>query len=143
MPVPGKKDPDIDRIRLLKQRWESIMTLKEERTDAALWNAVVAFQGYPFRTVSGLNFQYQLKVGRSGAYTKELLIDRRENSKSLSWSSVLLAFHCAKERQGEIIRRPKALGDIRGISYIYPMLWRFGMIEVPEVVAARMESEEE
>ena len=137
----GSPDASVtaDRIRLYRQRRESVMVLKEEQTDAALWNAVVAFQDYPFKTVSGLEFKYKLKTGRSGEYTKELLIDRRENSKSLSWSSVVLAFNCAMERKGKVITRPKELGDIRGISYIYPMLWRFGIIEVPENVAARME----
>ena len=52
---------------------------------------------------------------------------------------MVLAFNCATERKGKVIKRPKELGDIRGISYIYPMLWRFGVIEVPENVAARME----
>ena len=33
---------------------------------------------------------------------------------------------------------PKALGDIRGISYIYPILYGFGIIEVPESVAFKM-----
>ena len=70
---------------------------------------------------------------------EELLIDRRENSKSLSWSSVVLAFNCAMERTGQIITRPRELGDIRGISYIYPMLWRLGIISVPEKTAEKME----
>ena len=51
-------------------------------------------------------------------YTKELWIDRRENSKSLAWSSVLLALGHIK-KVGEIVERPKALGDIRGVTYIY------------------------
>ncbi|MEE1520745.1 hypothetical protein [Blautia wexlerae] len=37
-------------------------------------------------------FSYKIKIGRNGELTKELWIDRRENSKSLTWSSVLLAF---------------------------------------------------
>ena len=137
----GSPDASVtaDRIRLYRQRRESVLVLKEEQSDATLWNAIVAFQDYPFKTVSGLEFRYRLKTGRSGEYTKELLIDRRENSKSLSWSSVVLAFNRAMERKGKIITRPKELGDIRGISYIYPMLWRFGIISVPENVAARME----
>ena len=145
MSGPKKKEHDADtsvtadRIRLYRQRQESVTVLKEEQTDAALWNAVVAFQDYPFKTVSGLEFRYKLNTGRSGEYTKELLIDRRENSKSLSWSSVVLAFNRAMERKGQIIARPKELGDIRGISYIYPMLWRFGLISVPEDAAAKME----
>ena len=31
-----------------------------------------------------------------------------------------------------IIERPKALGDIRDVSYIYPILWKFGLIRVSE-----------
>ena len=30
--------------------------------------------------------------------------------------------------------RNKALGDIRGASYIYGMFYRFGLIDVPEKV---------
>ena len=37
--------------------------------------------------------------------------------------------------------RPKALGDIRGVSYIYPMLWRFGVLEVPQTAHQRMNTE--
>ena len=34
----------------------------------------------------------------------------------------------------EIVDRPKALGDLRGVSYIYPIFFRFGLIDVPERV---------
>ena len=30
--------------------------------------------------------------------------------------------------------RNKALGDIRGVSYIYGMFYRFGLIDMPEKV---------
>lgn len=33
------------------------------------------------------------------------------------------------EDQKPCVKRPKALGDIRGISYIYPLFSRFGLIE--------------
>mgnify|MGYP000539080462 CR=1 FL=1 len=61
-------------------------------------------------------------------YTKELWIDRREKSKSLAWSSVLLALRNIK-KVGEVVDRPKALGDIRGVTYIYSLFLRFGLIE--------------
>ena len=35
---------------------------------------------------------------------------------------------------GEVVERPKALGDIRGVTYIYGMFYRFGLIEMPEKV---------
>jgi hypothetical protein len=97
--------------------------------EALLWEAVKLFQNYPFKTVSGLPFSYELKIGRDGDYNRELLVTRRKESKSLAWSSVLLAYHHALEMRGKVIERPKALGDIRGISYIYPMFEKFGIIE--------------
>ena len=54
-----------------------------------------------------------------------------------SWSSVSLAFSNALKLKKT--DRPKALGDIRGVSYIYPMLWRFGVLEVPDPIREKME----
>lgn len=82
-------------------------------------------------------FSYEIRKGRSGEYTKELWIDRRENSKSLAWSSVLLALGNVKE-VGAVVDRPKALGDIRGVTYIYGMFYRFGLINVPDEVKEKM-----
>ena len=63
---------------------------------------------------------------------------RIENkSKSLAWSSVVLAFENSK-RILEEVKKPKALGDIRGVSYIYPILWRLGLIRVPEAIEKKM-----
>ena len=53
-------------------------------------------------------------------------------NKTIVWSSMIRAFEKAVELQGETVLRPKALGEIRGVDYIYPMLYRFGVIEVPE-----------
>lgn len=131
-----------ERIRKMRKRNEVLEKFKIERSEEALWETVVEFQGYRFRTYSGLVFSYQLKKGRSGAYTKELFIDRRENSKSLAWSSVALAFsNLLKNEAAEkpLIDRPKALGDIRGVTYIYALFYRFGLIDVPEEVKENME----
>jgi hypothetical protein len=61
--------------------------------DAALWQTVIAYQNYPFHTSSGLSFFYTVKQGKNGAYTGELVVSRKEGSKTLTRSSVLLAFH--------------------------------------------------
>ena len=116
---------------------QSLSLFHEECSEENLWQVVIAFQDYPFRTATGLPFQYKLKVGKRGGWNKELVIDRRENSKTLAWSSIRLAFQNACKITGEV-KRPKALGDIRGISYIYPMLWKFGVIEVPEKIREKM-----
>lgn len=107
-----------------------------ENAEEALWRAVVACQEMPFRTATGLPFTYCLKIGQNGQPNRELLIDRREKSKTLSWSSVCLAFRRAREIG--YADRPKALGDIRGVSYVYPLLWRFGVLRVPEIVEKNM-----
>ena len=67
-----------------------------------------------------------------------MFIDRRENSKSLAWSSVLLAFHNIPSI-GSVVDRPKALGDIRGVTYIYAMFYRFGLIDAPQKAKEKME----
>lgn len=116
---------------------EKVRLLKEIPSEENLWQAVIAFQDYPFKTATGLPFRYKLKVGKNGGYNRELMIDRREKSKSLAWSSVVLAFENSK-RVSEEVKKPKALGDIRGVSYIYPILWRFGLIRVPEAIEKKM-----
>ena len=60
---------------------------------------------------------------------KLLIINRRKESKTLAWSSVRLAFNNVK-KMGEtpIIKCAKDIGDIRGISYIYAIFLRFGII---------------
>lgn len=128
-----------ERIRRMRKRNEILEKLRIEQTEEALWAAVIEFQGYKFRTYSGLVFSYSLKKGRGDTYTKELFIDRRENSKSLAWSSVLLAFHNIPSI-GSVVDRPKALGDIRGVTYIYAMFYRFGLIDVPEKAKGKMET---
>ena len=120
-----------ERCRKYWHRKEMISRLQELPSEDNLWQAIIAFQEYPFRTATGLPFRYKIKIGKDGEYNRELLIDRREKSKTLSWSSVKLAFDNSRLLT-EIIEKPKALGDIRGISYIYPILWRFGLIRVPE-----------
>ena len=127
-----------ERIRRMRKRDKIIEKVRIEQTEEALWAAVIEFQGYKFRTYSGLVFSYSLKRGRRDTYTKELFIDRRENSKSLAWSSVLMAFHNVPSI-GSVVDRPKALGDIRGVTYIYGMFYRFGLIDAPEKAKEKME----
>jgi len=121
---------------------EALKALKRDCTEENLWNCIVAFQEYPFFTSSGLPFTYRLKVGRRGGYTKELFIDRRENSKSLAWSSVKLAFEKALEKKGAVFTRPKEIADVRGVSYSYSLLWKFGIIEVPEEIGDKLSGQQ-
>ena len=116
------------RYRVMK-RW------RVDPTEENFWGVVLSYAGVKFKTYSGLPFTYEVRKGRSGEYTKELWIDRRERSKSLAWSSIVLALGNIKE---EVVERPKALGNIRGVTYIYGMFYRFGLIDVPDEVKEKM-----
>lgn len=121
---------------LQRKREQALQRLRRERTEEALWDCVTAYQDFEFHTYSGLPYSYHMKYGRSGTYTKELWINRREKSKSLVWSSVRSAYQKVLELQQEserpVVERPKALGDIRGITYIYDIFYEFALLEMPE-----------
>ena len=120
-----------------QRRYRAVRKLRTEPTEEHLWEVVLLYAGVRFKTYSGLPFTYEIRKGRNGQYTKELWIDRRENSKSLAWSSVLLALGNIK-KVGEVVERPKALGDIRGVTYIYGMFYRFGLIDVSDEAKEKM-----
>ena len=116
-----------------RRRYRAVRKLRSEPTEEHLWETILLYSGVRFKTYSGLPFTYEIRKGRSGEYTKELWIDRREKSKSLAWSSVLLALGNIK-KVGEVVERPKVLSDIRGVTYIYGMFYRFGLIDMPKEV---------
>ena len=120
-----------------QRRYTAMKRWKADPTEKNFWEVVLAYAGVNFKTYSGLPFSYTVRKGRNGEYTKELWIDRREKSKSLAWSSVRLALGHIK-KVGEVVERPKALGDIRGVTYIYGMFYRFGLIDVPDKVKEKM-----
>lgn len=127
-----------ERVRRYQVRKQAVETLHENCTEENLWKCIIVFQNYPFFTASGLPFTYKLKIGRNGEYTKELFIDWRENSKSLAWSSVKMAFETAKKKPCTVFDRPKAVADVRGVSYSYSLLWRLGAIRVAEDVEEKL-----
>ncbi len=118
-----------------QRRYRAMKRWRADSTEENFWGVVVAYAGVKFKTYSGLSFSYEIKKGRNGEYTRELWIDRRENSKSLAWSSIVLALGNIK---GKVVERPKALGDIRGVTYIYGMFYRFGLIDVPDDAKEKM-----
>ena len=127
-----------EKISVGAERQRRYRTMKRWRTDPTeenFWGVVLAYSGVKFKTYSGLPFTYEVRKGGSGEYTKELWIDRREKSKSLAWSFIVLAL---KNIKGEVVDRPKVLGDIRGVTYIYGMFYQFGLIDVPDKVKEKM-----
>lgn len=130
------------------------LRLSVEVLDTVLWQCIMAFQNYPFRTSSGLPFSYTVKKNKAGEYSGELVISRKEDSKTLTKSSVMLAFHTVLEEMRKIdtvetdvsspavifpeYKGPKAIGQIFGISYVYSLFWKWGLIRVPEKVEQKL-----
>jgi len=132
---PGTEKEKISVGAERQRRYRAMKRWRADPTEENFWSVVVAYAGVKFKTYSGLPFSYEVRKGKNGEYTKELWIDRRKNDKSLAWSSVLLALGNRKEK---VVDRPKALGDIRGVTYIFGMFYRFGLIDVPDEVQEKM-----
>ena len=100
-----------------------------------LWECLVLHQGMPFHTSGrsgkgSVEFSYTINIGRNGEPTDELVVDRKEKSKSLTRSSVNLAFTNAlevQEREG-MVKGPKRLRTF-GASYLYPIFLSWGVIQ--------------
>jgi hypothetical protein len=110
--------------------------------DEALWRVVMVYQNYELYTKSGLMFSYVVKCKRNGEYSGELIVSRKEESKTLTKSSIMLAFHKVlsdmKDTTPPEYKGPKAIGQIFGISYIYSLFWKLGLIRVPKKVEEKI-----
>lgn len=106
---------DAERVRLYRARKVAIKNLSAE----TLWDTVVLFAGFPFRTAKGLKFSYT-------ARGNEMFVDRKD--KSITRATVELAYTKAMNEQ---ITGPKQLGTF-GASYLYPLFVRFGIITKPD-----------
>lgn len=160
--VEGK----LRKISSLRQDWEyrnkkkTINNLHEKiiagaNAEDAFWQAVIAHQEYQLYTASGLPFLYTIKRNRAGEYSGEIVINRKKDSKTLTRSSIMLAFHKVEEQITikEITEKngdhhlvivpleykgPKAIGQIFGISYMYSLFWKLGLIKVPAKVESKL-----
>ena len=85
-----------------------------------LWDTLLVFADYPFKTTKGLRYYYSVKGN-------ELFISRKE--KSVTRASVNMAFETAVrlQEEGAEITGPKMLGCF-GASYLYPIFIRIGVI---------------
>ena len=122
----------------------------QEELDVLLWDAVVAYQNQPLRTLSGLEFSYTVKHKKNGEYSGELLVSRKETSKTLTRSSMMLAFHKVleqievTEKDGTVLfappsyKGPKAVGQIFGISYIFSLFLEIGLIKTQTEISGKI-----
>ncbi len=116
----------------------------QEELDVLLWDAVLTYQDQTLHTLSGLEFSYTVKHKKNGEYSGELLVSRKETSKTLTRSSVMLAFHKVleqievTEKDGTVLftppsyKGPKAIGQIFGISYIFSLFLALGLIKTAD-----------
>jgi hypothetical protein len=114
-----------ERTKLYRERKDAcqnfsskIASMEAEKQDEALWELLEYLQGCVFYTSKGLKFTYTVKGG-------ELFVNRK--SKSITRSTVDMAFHKAMELHGEVTG-PKKLGTF-GASYLYPVFIRIGVIQ--------------
>lgn len=84
-----------------------------------LWEAIVAFADYPFKTETGLSMKYTVEGG-------EIFFNRKE--KSVARATVMRAFHQARQIQKTegCVSGPKKQGTF-GASYLYPIFLRIGV----------------
>ena len=128
---------DADRIRLFRKRGKICSQLQEvvrqnleggvtdfgSDADELLWDAILLYQNFSFMTTRGLKYSYAIKGG-------EMFVSRKENSKTLTKSTIMLAFYNAvmiQKREG-YVKGPKKLGTF-GASYLYPVFVRLGVIK--------------
>lgn len=124
----GAVSVNADRVRLYKKRKKACEKLQKQPNVENLWACVVAFENYPLKTVSGLEFTYSFKLNRRGEKGNEIVVSRKE--KTITRSSVEKAF-AVVIAAGELSVRmstPKELG-VFGASYIYPLFVRLGLVE--------------
>ena len=116
-----------ERLRKYRSRKASVQQLASAIEDGdldnikeTLWNALVVFEGYPFKTAKGLRYSYTMKGN-------ELFFSRKE--KSVTRASVFIALETAIDlQQKEVwITGPKLLRCF-GASYLYPVFQRLGVI---------------
>lgn len=115
--VGGDISVGAERQRLFKKRRAICEKLREKPGTDMLWEALMLFAGYEFRTAKGLPFTYTIKGG-------ELFVSRKE--KSITRSTVEIAYRKAVEL-GPVATEPKKLG-VFGASYLYPIFIRLGVI---------------
>lgn len=113
------------KYRVRKSEVEKIVKAMEleakEGLEELLWNALIAFEDYPFRTAKGLRFHYSIKGN-------EIYFSRKEKSVTRATANIALEKTVELQRQGVVITGPKMLRCF-GASYLYPIFIRIGVIQ--------------
>lgn len=115
----------LQKYRMRKSATEKVTEAMAEESKEALeellWSALVAFEGYPFRTAKGLRFYYSIKGN-------EIFFSRKEKSVTRATTNIALANAVQLQKEGFVITGPKMLRCF-GASYLYPVFIRIGVIQ--------------
>ena len=136
-----------DRHRVFRKRVKAVEELQRHfdfpDEMEKLWLAIIAFEGYPFRTAGRgsrerVQFKYSVsrRCGAGGrhyngvsieGYGNEIWIESggETRKKSISRSTVELGYRRAREMK--VVKGPRALGIPGAGSYLYPVFLRFGV----------------
>ena len=93
-------------------------------TPQEVWAMLQAHEGETFYTAKGLPFHYLI-------HGRELFVNRKNKSITISTVANALARIKAREAAGEAITGPKKIGCY-GASYLYPVLLQLGIIHLPQ-----------
>lgn len=144
--IMRKVDTVMERQEQTVQRLHEVICSGRD-PETALWEAVIACQSRPFRTTSGLPFSYTVKQKKNGDYSGELMISRKEGSKTLTRSSVMLAFtgFCRTLAKGFCLSTgdPKPSDRFSASPTSTACSGIGGLIDVPEKVAQKLRCGEE
>ena len=114
-----------ERGRMFIKRKQACEQLKEHLNQPDeiiyMWSAILAFQGYPFKTPKGYSFKYRVD-------DETLYFTHQKNG--ISKATVERAFRNARSIQKEkgYVNDPKKLGTI-GATYLYQIFLRIGVYE--------------
>ena len=93
-------------------------------TPQEVWAMLQAHEGETFYTAKGLPFHYLI-------HGRELFVNRKNKSITISTVANALARIEAREAAGEEITGPKKIGCY-GASYLYPVFLQLGIIHLPQ-----------
>ena len=120
-----------------RNRRDSIINLREAagNTDEldCLWNAIVAFENYPFFTIGHkgqkqVKFTYSVLRLKNGGFGNEIKITTKE--KTVARATVEYGYTMAKDIQQKegFVSGPKKIKTPGASSYLYPVFIRLGVI---------------
>lgn len=117
-----------ERLKRCRKRKKAVEHLSDrvsleddiEAIEDVLWDTLLLFEGYLFRTVKGNPFHYRING-------KELFIDRKEKSVTKSTVNMALRKVIKLQREKKVVTGPKMIG-VFGDSYLFPVFVRIGIV---------------